>query len=61
MEMENKTYGIIFLLQPMLVWYMNTKIGINIGMNIGIKYQTNWVWLKSSTNLIPIQVGRDLK
>jgi hypothetical protein len=29
--------------KPMLVWYIGSKIGINIGMNTSIKYQTSLV------------------
>jgi hypothetical protein len=32
-------------------------MGINSGMNTGIKYQTNLVWPKSSTSLIPVPAG----
>jgi hypothetical protein len=44
--------------KPMLVWYIGSKIVINIGMNTYIKYQTNLVWpKKSGTSIIPVLAG----
>jgi hypothetical protein len=45
----------------MLVWYIESEIGINTSMNIDIKYQTNLVWRKCGTSLIPVLHGRDLR
>ncbi len=44
--------------KPMLIWYIGSKLGINIGMNTNIKYQTSLVWAKkSSTTIIPVPAG----
>ncbi len=56
-RIKRHLYKSIATYKLVLVWYIRSKIGLNIS----IKYQTSLVWPKYGTNLIPLPTSKDLR